>query len=337
MRPHHRDPQTPGAHHRRVDRGARFAPLVAVVHVHGVGVPVPGKPHHRSGVIETEVHPRHARPPVGDLQRALGDLRLVEREDRTGPQHRDPLGPRSALVRRIGRDDPGALFCRVVQRVLDRHRRHVGADDLLVEEALHHLRYAEQRREGHERDALGRVGPGQPLGVNLKGWLLVEPHEVQGFALPLLALLVVGLERDHAVAVGGPLLAVGRDVLDGDHLDRVRHPVGVLLHIDDAILGDRTGAPGSGAPQQVTLHAIARHARGLGSRPGRRLLVKDLAWPPRRVGAGEVHRCFAACRERLPELVAGYQQPFANGRVGARGVKLQLLGVGYVLLELPFG
>ena len=81
---------------------------------------------------------------------------------------------------------------RVVLRVVDRHLRHLAVGRPAFQEALHDLRHAEQRREGEEDHAAGRVGARQALAVDLERRLLVEPDQVERLALPLLAALVVG-------------------------------------------------------------------------------------------------------------------------------------------------
>src|SRR5690349_13093640 len=82
-----------------------------------------------------------------------------------------------------------------------RHRRDVAVFLLLKEEALDHVRHAQQWGEGHKDNPafaiIAGIGAGQTLGVDRLGRLLIGPEPVDRIALPLLTALVVGLEDDR--------------------------------------------------------------------------------------------------------------------------------------------
>jgi hypothetical protein len=103
-------------------------------------------------MVPAEIEPADQRPMLRNREGLDRDIGDGKGEDPPRAQLRHSLRPGLALMRGIARNDARALVRPDMPGIVDRHPRHRAIGGRLGEEAPHHLRHAEERREGHEDD-----------------------------------------------------------------------------------------------------------------------------------------------------------------------------------------
>jgi hypothetical protein len=127
-----------------------------------------------------------------------------------------------------------------------------------LNEHMHHVRHAEQRRERHVDNAARRVGSRQPFHVDVHRRLLIEPNQIECFALPLLAALVVALEADGGII---PDWTCSTSTLSSASATPMR--IDWSLIMSPGIIPVPHCELSFGSPTKKPLHAVARDFAGL--------------------------------------------------------------------------
>src|SRR5262245_60284764 len=196
-------------------------------------------------------------------------------------------------------------------------------------EALDDSAHPEQGRKAQIYDPAGFIGSRQSFAVDTFVWFLIEIHNLQRRALPLLPATFVALELKRREAAA--------DVSDVDGIDRGRDAARGG-NARDGRLGNHPCAPfrfSKGRTDQLLLQDVACRLCGDAGGPRSHRLVKALAIPPLRIIAGEVKRQLSRTAHRFAETVCTHEQALAV--LGAGFMKSGLLGIWAIVRELVLG
>src|SRR5258706_3317945 len=104
-----------------------FSLAVFLAQKKAIRSPIPGAVDRREGMVPAEIDAVQLRPMGRNGKRIDTELFLLDRKHAPGAENGNAFGPRLALVRQVGGDDPVTLLRRVVLRLVDGHEGDVAS------------------------------------------------------------------------------------------------------------------------------------------------------------------------------------------------------------------